>query len=188
MNVRGDGIVGRDEVRDEHPAGRVEDDVGALQLQDPLHLRVPAVVTDHDPDPAERQVEDVQAEIAGLEEELLLVPQMHLSVPTDEAVGADEHGRVVELAPVGLGQPAADVDAALTRDLRPHRGRLAAEDGLHQLCDLVTGVEDVARIAELGQDEQLRPVVACPVNRLQSERSLLPSLSPVIARVWTRRR
>ena len=77
-----------------------------LQRERARDLREAEVVADIEPDPAERGVEDLELVARSDEAVDAEERQMRLAVGADQAVGADEHGGVVERVAVALEQPA----------------------------------------------------------------------------------
>src|SRR5579862_6743461 len=80
---------------DRDPVGRDADDVRAGECAGPIALGEPAVVTDERADPAERRVEDWEPKVPGLEDEVLVTPQVDFAELAEIAVWA-ENGRTVE--------------------------------------------------------------------------------------------
>jgi hypothetical protein len=68
-----------------NPVGGDADDIGALQGAEPIALGEPAVVADEGPDTTYWRLEDGEAEVARLEEQVLLVPEVVLPELSDEA-------------------------------------------------------------------------------------------------------
>src|SRR5664279_3535781 len=92
----GHGLVAFGLPGDRHPIGRHADDVCALQGTHTIGFGKPAIVTDGDTDPADRRVKHRKAEVARLEIERLLLPQIHLAKRYDIALRANDDGAVVK--------------------------------------------------------------------------------------------
>src|SRR2546425_2859310 len=151
---------------------RHQDEMRALEAEDPRRLGEVTVVADQDADAeAERRVEDREAEVARREEEALVGRRLarlhrpqdlgdaHLAVPAQQAAVGAEHGRrVVERAVVVLVERVHDHGARLARDTgQPVDG--GAGYGLRGLEPLaVTAEAEVDRRAELGEADDLGAV------------------------------
>ena len=83
----------------------MRDDVGALQRERPRHLREAQVVADLDADPAERRLADMALVARRGEAVDAEKREVRLAVGADQAVGADEHGRVAQRSPSRSSRP-----------------------------------------------------------------------------------
>src|SRR5439155_3783804 len=168
--------------RDRHPVGGDADDVRALERAEPIALGEPPVVADEGGDPAERRPEHREPHVAGLEEEVLLVPEVHLAERPDVPGGADDDRGVVERLPVALANAGHQMEAVLARDVFPRLTGRSVRDLFRESKGFVTRLEDVTRVAELRQDDQPR-AAACSTR--SSVRRTFRSFSPTTGSICT---
>ncbi len=87
-----------------------------------------SVVADEGANAAERRAKYGNAKITGFEEQILLVPQVHLTEGPHVPGWADHDGGIVESLPVTLVDPGDDMEAVLTRSLLPAPGGWPGRD------------------------------------------------------------
>jgi len=121
------GLVGH-----RYPVGGDADDVRALERAEAVALGEPAVVADERPDSADRRPPHREAEIARLEEQRLLVPEVHLAKRADVPGRGDHHGGVVQLLAAVLVDSRHQVQVVRPSELRPGAARRPTGDFLGQ--------------------------------------------------------
>jgi hypothetical protein len=144
--------------RDGHPVGRNAYDVGALQGGQAEALGKPAIVADVAADPADGRSEHRKSEIARLEEEILLVPQVNLAEGANIAVRSDHHGAVVKEIAVSFRNAGDDVQIMVLCRFGPGLGGRSSRNFLRQPESFLAALEDIARIGEFGQNDQVGAV------------------------------
>ena len=97
-----------------------------------------------------------KAEIAGLEIEVLLIPQVNLAEGADISGGTDQHGAVEQLVAGALADSGDQVQLALGGNLGPRLDRRPAGHGLGGREGFLARLEHVAAVAELRQHDQFR--------------------------------
>src|SRR6267154_1613239 len=102
-----------------HPICRYADNVGALKCREAIGLGKPAVVADSHSDTADCGVEYRKSQVAGLEIQVLLVPEMNLAKRSDVAVWPDKHCAVEELGSVALAHTGDEMQVVLRGYLAP---------------------------------------------------------------------
>src|SRR5439155_851228 len=162
---------------DRHPVGGDADDVSALERAEPVALGEPPVVADESGDPAERRPEHRESHIAGLEEEVLLVPEVHLAERPDVPGRADDDRGVVERLPVALVDAGHQMEAVLARDVLPRLTGRPVRDLFRESKGFVARVEDVTRVAELGQADQAQAMFTTASSRVFGS-LMRPSAAP----------
>ena len=150
-----------------------------------IALGEPAVVADEGADPAERRLEHGKAHVAGLEVEILLVPQVHLAEGADVAVRAD-HDRSCcrarrpsrSLIPATMCRPRRAAISIQALAGRPVRDRLGERERL------LAALEHVARVAQLRQDDQAGAVAGRLLDHAERLRRTFASFSPTTGSIW----
>src|SRR5690348_11426614 len=145
------------------PVHRGRDEIGAVQGGQPGPLRELQVVADHHGDPPDLSVYRRQRRVAGSEDELLGIPQVRLAVDGAGAGRVHQGGAVVQAPVTAELAEAADYHQPVPGgQLVPLPQGDAVRGGCGQaarLGDRIGGVEDVAGVAQLGQDHEPRPRV-----------------------------
>jgi hypothetical protein len=117
-------------------------------------------------------VEHGKAEIAGLEEQVLLVPEMHFPERADIAFGADHDSTVVEVGPGTFGNPRDDMHAVPCRALRPGLNRWSARNLLGKAeCFLARG-EHVTGIGQFRQHDEVGALRRRLVDQFKAVRDI----------------
>src|SRR5215813_1628969 len=88
-----------------NPVGRDADDIGSLECAESEAFRKPAVVTDKGADATKRRPKHGESEIATFEEEVLLIPEVHLAECAHVARWADHNCSIVKGLSVTLVDP-----------------------------------------------------------------------------------
>jgi hypothetical protein len=117
-------------------------------------------------------VEYRKAEITGLEEQVLLVPEMHFSERADIAFGADHDGAVVEIRPGSFGNPRDNMHAVPRRALRPSFNRRPARNLLGKAECLLTRGEHVTGIGQFREYDEVGALRRGPIYQLQAVRDI----------------
>src|SRR6266852_939455 len=104
---------------DRHPVCRHADNVCALERSEPIGFGKPAVVADSHSDTANCGVKYRKAQVAGLEIQVLFVPEMNLAKRSDVAVWSDKHRTVEELGSVALADTGDEMQLVLRGYLAP---------------------------------------------------------------------
>jgi len=138
------------QTRHEIPTGRIANNVGSLQLQNAYHLGEPGVVADEDTDPTEGKVEKRQPQVSRFKEELLLVPEVELTILPYISIRSQEDRGVVETIAVALTDPRNHMKpGALDRFKVSQTGRSIGHR-FRQTERFGTRMKDVPAIAEFG--------------------------------------
>ena len=104
-------------------------------------------------------MEDGQPQIAGLEPQVFVVPDLQLAVFADDAFGSEQHSGVVQAVAAVLVQTGVEIDLPLPRQVLEHPAAPASRDGFGQCERFLAVREHISADAELGQHDQLRAVI-----------------------------
>ena len=142
--------------RNRNPVGRHAHNVGPLERGEPIGFWKPAIVADRHSDPADCRMKHRKAQVARLEVQILLIPEMNLAKCADVAVRRDQHRAVEEFCAGAFADAGDQMQPELRGNLAPGSHGASAGDGFRCGESFLARQEHVSGVGELWQHDQLR--------------------------------